>query len=96
MQIKHDNDIFLEIVFFGIHTDELQDYTDHLQIPDGPISRSRAKKIKEAMQGLVQSTWMDMETLSCKDSTSKLNFQEERNMINLIQAVEGNNIVVLE
>ena len=30
---------------------------DLLQVPDGPITRSRAKKIKEAMQGLVQSTW---------------------------------------
>ena len=29
---------------------------DPLQVPDGPITRSRAKKIKEAMQGLVQST----------------------------------------
>uniref|UniRef100_A0A2N9FMT4 Integrase catalytic domain-containing protein n=1 Tax=Fagus sylvatica TaxID=28930 RepID=A0A2N9FMT4_FAGSY len=30
---------------------------DPLQVPDGPITRSRAKKIKEAMEGLVQSTW---------------------------------------
>uniref|UniRef100_A0A2N9J4I3 Integrase catalytic domain-containing protein n=1 Tax=Fagus sylvatica TaxID=28930 RepID=A0A2N9J4I3_FAGSY len=30
---------------------------DPLQVQDGPITRSRAKKIKEAMQGLVQSTW---------------------------------------
>uniref|UniRef100_A0A2N9GAF2 Uncharacterized protein n=1 Tax=Fagus sylvatica TaxID=28930 RepID=A0A2N9GAF2_FAGSY len=30
---------------------------DPLQVPDGPITRSRAKKIKEAMQGLVQFTW---------------------------------------
>uniref|UniRef100_A0A2N9GUE5 Tf2-1-like SH3-like domain-containing protein n=1 Tax=Fagus sylvatica TaxID=28930 RepID=A0A2N9GUE5_FAGSY len=30
---------------------------DPLQVPDGPITRSRAKKIKEAMQGFVQSTW---------------------------------------
>ena len=29
---------------------------DPLFIPDGPITRSRAKKIKEAMAGLVQST----------------------------------------
>ena len=29
---------------------------DPLQVPDGPITTSRAKKIKEAMQGLVQST----------------------------------------
>jgi hypothetical protein len=30
-----------------------------LQVPDGPITRSRAKKIKEAMQGLVQSAWQE-------------------------------------
>ena len=30
---------------------------DPLQVPDGPITRSKAKKIKEAMQGLVQSIW---------------------------------------
>uniref|UniRef100_A0A2N9I332 RNA-directed DNA polymerase n=1 Tax=Fagus sylvatica TaxID=28930 RepID=A0A2N9I332_FAGSY len=30
---------------------------DPLLVPDGPITRSRPKKIKEAMQGLVQSTW---------------------------------------
>jgi hypothetical protein len=30
---------------------------DLLQVLDGPITRSRAKKIKEAMKGLVQSTW---------------------------------------
>ena len=29
---------------------------DPLQVPDRPITRSRAKKIKEAMQGLMQST----------------------------------------
>jgi len=30
---------------------------DPMQVPDGPVTRSRVKKIKEAMQGLVQSTW---------------------------------------
>ena len=29
---------------------------DPLVVPDGPITRLRAKKIKEAMDGLVQST----------------------------------------
>ena len=28
-----------------------------LEVPDGPITRSRVKKIKEAMQRLVQSIW---------------------------------------
>jgi hypothetical protein len=32
------------------------DLKDSLQVPNGSITRSRAKKIKEAMQGLVQST----------------------------------------
>jgi hypothetical protein len=39
---------------------------DPLQVPDGPITRSRAKKIKEAMQGLVQSTWAEFANLSSK------------------------------
>ena len=30
---------------------------DLLVVPDGLITRSRAKKIKVAMAGLVQSTW---------------------------------------
>jgi hypothetical protein len=30
---------------------------DPLEVPDAPITMSRVKKIKEAMQGLVQSTW---------------------------------------
>ena len=32
---------------------------DPLNVPDGPITRSRAKKIKEAMTRLVQSTWAE-------------------------------------
>ena len=32
---------------------------DPLNVPDGPITRSRAKKIKEAMARLVQSTWAE-------------------------------------
>jgi hypothetical protein len=49
---------------------------DPLRVPDGPIIRSRAKKIKEAMQGLVQSTWAEFANLSSKTSTfgSLINF----------------------
>jgi hypothetical protein len=42
---------------------------DSLQVPDGPITRSRAKKIKEAMQGLVQSNWAEFANLSSKTPT---------------------------
>ena len=32
---------------------------DPLNVPDGPITRSSAKKIKEAIAGLMQSTWAE-------------------------------------
>jgi hypothetical protein len=58
---------------------------DPLQVPDGPITRSRAKKIKEAMQGLVQSTWDE----ASKSSTIKVGLKEgEPILIHLIQAME--------
>lgn len=50
---------------------------DPLQVLDGPITRSRAKKIKEAMQGLVQSTWEEFANLSSKTPTFKMGLKEE-------------------
>ena len=53
--------------------------------PDGPITRLRAKKIKEVMQGLVQSTWDE----ASKSPTLKVGLKErEPILIHLIQAVE--------
>jgi hypothetical protein len=58
---------------------------DPLQVPDVPITRSKAKKIKEAMQGLVQSTWDE----ASKSPTIKVGLKEgEPILIHLIQAVE--------
>ena len=58
---------------------------DPLQVPDGPITRSRAKKIKEAIQGLVQSTWDE----ASKSPIIKVGLKEgEPILIHLIQAVE--------
>ena len=38
---------------------------DPLEVPIGPITRARAKKLKEALNGLVQNIWskMDLEGL---------------------------------
>jgi hypothetical protein len=59
---------------------------DPLQVPNGPNTRSRAKKIKEAMQGLVQSTWDE----ASKSPTIKVGLKEgEPILIHLIQAVEN-------
>jgi hypothetical protein len=49
----------------------------HCKFQMGPITRSRAKKIKEAMQGLVQSTWLEFANLSSKTPTFKMRFKEE-------------------
>ena len=32
-------------------------YTDPIQVPVGPVTRARAKKFKEALNGLIQATW---------------------------------------
>uniref|UniRef100_A0A2N9GE48 Reverse transcriptase RNase H-like domain-containing protein n=1 Tax=Fagus sylvatica TaxID=28930 RepID=A0A2N9GE48_FAGSY len=59
---------------------------DPLQVPEGPITRSRARKIKEAMQGLVQSTWDE----ASKSPTLKMGLKEgEPILIHLIQVVEN-------
>ena len=56
-----------------------------LQVLDRPIIRSRAKKIKEAMQGLVQSTWEE----ASKSPTIKVDLKERESiLIYLIQVVE--------
>lgn len=52
-----------------------------LQVSDGPITRSRAQKIKEAMQGLVQSTWAEFANLSSKTPTFKMGLKEEPTLI---------------
>jgi hypothetical protein len=58
---------------------------DPLQLPNEPITRLRAKKIQEAMQGLVQSTWDE----ASKSPTLKVGLKEgEPILIHLIQAVE--------
>uniref|UniRef100_A0A2N9INW5 Retrotransposon gag domain-containing protein n=1 Tax=Fagus sylvatica TaxID=28930 RepID=A0A2N9INW5_FAGSY len=58
---------------------------DPLHVPVGPITRARSKKIKEAMQGLVQSTWDE----ASKSPTIKVGLKEgEPILIHLIQAVE--------
>jgi hypothetical protein len=69
------------------------DLKDPLQVPDLPITRSRAKKIKEAMQGLVQSTWAEFANFSSKTPAFKMGFKEEEpTLINVIQATDGSGI----
>uniref|UniRef100_A0A2N9J8I5 Integrase catalytic domain-containing protein n=1 Tax=Fagus sylvatica TaxID=28930 RepID=A0A2N9J8I5_FAGSY len=57
---------------------------DPLHVPVGPITRARSKKIKEALNGLIQDIWADSTT-----GHSKLGPKEDEGIINLIQATNG-------
>ena len=55
-----------------------------MHVPVGPITRIRSKKIKEALNGLIQEISADSNT-----GHSKLSSKEDEGVINLIQAIEG-------
>ena len=57
---------------------------DPLHVPIGPITRARSKKIKEALNGLIQEILADSNT-----SHAKLGPKEDEVVINLIQVIEG-------
>ena len=59
-------------------------FKDPLHVPVGPITKTRSKKIKEALNGLIQEIWADSNTRH-----SKLDPKEDESVINLIQAIEG-------
>ena len=57
---------------------------DPLHVPVGPITKARSKKIKEALNGLIQEIWADFNT-----GHSKFDPKEDEGVINLIQAIES-------
>ena len=61
-----------------------QAFKDPLYVPIGLITKARSKKIKEALNGLIQEIWVDSNA-----GHSKLGPKEDEGVINLIQAIEG-------
>ena len=61
-----------------------QTFKDPLHVPIGPITRATSKKIKEALNGLIQEIWVDSNA-----GHSKLGTKEDEGVINLIKAIEG-------
>ena len=59
-------------------------FKDPLHVPVGPITKARSKKIKKALNGLIQEIWADSNA-----GHSKLSPKEDEGVINLIQAIEG-------
>ena len=58
-------------------------YKDPLHVPIGPITKVRSKKIKEALNELIQEIWADSNA-----GHSKLGPKKDEGVINLIQAIE--------
>ena len=54
-----------------------------MHVPVWPITRARAKRFKEALNGLIQDTWADFEVLKTKMSP-----HEDQVLINVIKAID--------
>ena len=61
-----------------------QAFKDPLHVPVGPITIARSKKIKEALNRLIQEIWVDSIARHFK-----LGPKEDEGVINLIIAIEG-------
>ena len=61
-----------------------QAFKDSLHVLIGPITRAWSKKIKEALNGLIQEI-----SANSNAGHSKLGPKEDEGVINLIQAIEG-------
>ena len=62
-------------------------FKDPLHVPIGPITKARS--IKEALNGLIQEIWADSNI-----GHSKLGPKEDECVINLIQAIEGRSVLI--
>ena len=60
---------------------------DQLEVLIGPITRARAKKLKEALNELVQNIWSNMDLKELETSKE----YEEQPLINLIKIREEPN-----
>ena len=61
-----------------------QAFKDPLYVPVGPITKARSKKIKEALNGLIQEIWANSNA-----GHSKLGPKKDEGVINLIIAIKG-------
>ena len=61
-----------------------QAFKDPLHVLVRPITKARSKKIKEALNGLIQEIWVNSNV-----GHSKLGPKEDDGVINLIEAIEG-------
>ena len=57
---------------------------DRLSLPSGPITRLRAKRFKEALNGLIQEKWAD-------SKKTKMGSNNNQGLVHVIKAIEEAN-----
>ena len=57
-----------------------------MHVPIGPITRARARRFKEALNGLIEEFWAYSEKVK-----SKMGSNEDHDLVNVIKAIEGDN-----
>jgi hypothetical protein len=57
---------------------------DPLSLPSGPITRLRAKRFKEALNGLIQENWAD-------SKKAKMGSNNNQGLVHVIKAIEEDN-----
>jgi hypothetical protein len=57
---------------------------DPLSLPSGPITRLRAKRLKEALNGLIQENWAD-------SKKTKIGSNNNQGLVHVIKAIEEDN-----
>ena len=84
-QSIHANLIQTDTLIIRKPYDENQQvFKDPLHVPIRPITKARSKKIKKALNGLIQEIWADSNAIH-----SKFGLKEDEGVINLIKAIEG-------
>jgi len=83
-QFQHEHMHFSSRITFVLRTqhDAIQPSKDPLEVPVGLVTRLRAKKFKEAFNGLLQDTW-------AKVDFKRICNNKEQALINLIHHQEG-------
>ena len=61
--------------------DEDEFVQDPLSLPNGPITRLRAKRFKEALNGLIQEIWTD-------SKKTKMRSNANQGLVHIIKAIE--------
>jgi hypothetical protein len=57
---------------------------DPLSLPSGPITRLRAKRFKEALNGLIQENWAN-------SKKTKMGSNNNQGLVHVIEAIEEDN-----